>query len=313
MKADEVLFWLSARHEGSWPQFRAAVEELHATEGDSSAHGINLDAPGFPIHQKLRLDLERTAHVEFFARECEVGWRVAPPTLAVHVIASGMRAVLCGARSPALRQRALQAIQSIGGEVHVHPGVPQVIRLMANELSAFNELAEQTGILVQADAPLAILSHLPPCDPPAPAQATCEFPAGPEWNIHRFDLAELAWGQVERRDIRLSRAGLFRFSHRFHRDSYFLCWREQLYRMPRANAVYILLRHARRAVLHYDPDRQTLRLPAICRPPRLLERALVLCSGLPPSYATADATLVYSDISPEIANFASELLRQPLR
>lgn len=313
MKADEVLFWLSARHEGSWHQFRAEVEELHATEIDSSIHEISLDAPGFPLYQKLRLDLERAAHVEFFARECEIGWRVAPPTLAAHTIPTGVRAVLCGARSPALRQHALQAVQSVGGEAHEHPGVPQVIRLVAKNLSAFNELSAQTGILVQADAPLAILSHLPPCDPPTQAHVSCELPAGAEWSMHSFDLAELAWRQVERREIRSSRAGLYRFSHRFHRDSYFLCWREHLYRMPRANAVYVLLRRARRAVLRYDPHSQTLRVPAICRPPRLLERALVLCSGLPPSYAAADANLVYSDISPEIANFASELLRQTLR
>ena len=136
----------------------------------------------------------------------------------------------------------------------------------------------------------------------------------PERNgTYTVSILQLAWRQVERRDIRLSRAGLYRFSHRFHRDSYFLCWREHLYRMPRANAVYVLLRRARRAVLRYDPHSQTLRVPAICRPPRLLERGLVLCSGLPPSYSTADANLVYSDISPEIANFASELLRQTPR
>ncbi len=36
LKADELLFWLSARHEGSWQQFRAAVEELHSAESDLS-------------------------------------------------------------------------------------------------------------------------------------------------------------------------------------------------------------------------------------------------------------------------------------
>ena len=31
----ELLFWLSARKEGSWRQFRAAVEELHAADTNS--------------------------------------------------------------------------------------------------------------------------------------------------------------------------------------------------------------------------------------------------------------------------------------
>ena len=99
MKANELLLWLSARREGSWQQFRAAVEELHSDDGETGTE----DNDEFPLHQQLRLDLERLAHVEFFARDCEKGWRIAPPTLAAHPVLDGVRGVLCGARSPALR------------------------------------------------------------------------------------------------------------------------------------------------------------------------------------------------------------------
>ena len=30
MSADALLLWMSARRQGSWQQFRAAVEELHS-------------------------------------------------------------------------------------------------------------------------------------------------------------------------------------------------------------------------------------------------------------------------------------------
>jgi len=80
--------------------------------------------------------------------------------------------------------------------------------------------------------------------------------------------------------------------------------------MPRAVALYALLRRHRQGVLRYNGDAAALSLPAICRPPRLLERALVLCSGLPPVYANGQLT--YSELPPEVARLAAELLRQPL-
>ncbi len=312
MRADEALFWLSARREGSWQQFRAAVEELNAADHDSSINGVVTSEPAFPLHQQLRLDLERLAHVEFFARECSAGWRVAPPTLAAHTTQDGVRAILCGARSPALRQSLVQAVKETGGETVNHPGVPLVIRVDADDLSDFAELSGRTGIPLQGAAPLAILSHLPPCDPPSAKQPQGGFPTGAEWSIHRFDARELAWQQIERREIQVSRVGLYRFSHRFHRNGFFLCWNNAVFQMPRANALYVMLKRARRTVFQRDAAARTLRVPAICRPPRLLERALVLCSGLPPSYDPMDASLTYSDITPEIAALAAELLRQPL-
>ena len=111
VKANELLLWLSARREGSWQQFRAAVVELHCTD-DSDPNCITTD-DGFPLHQRLRLDFERLGHVEFFARGCEDGWRVCPPTLAEHPMPDCVRAVLCGARSPALRERVMLAAEKL--------------------------------------------------------------------------------------------------------------------------------------------------------------------------------------------------------
>lgn len=313
MRADEALFWLSARREGSWQQFRAAVEELNADDQDTSNNGYIPNEPEFPPHQQLRLDLERLAHVEFFASECPTGWRVTPPTLAAHATRNGVRAILCGARSPTLRQSLLKAVQDTGGEAVNHPGVPLAIRVVADALPVLAEISARTGISLQDDAPLAILSHLPPCDPPSAKQQSSGLPTGAEWSIHRFDTRELAWHQVERREIQISRAGLYRFSHRFHRNGFFLCWNNGVFQLPRANALYVVLKRARRTVLQHSASAQTLLVPARCRPPRLLERALVLCSGLPPTYNPADASLTYSDITPEVATLAAELLRQPLR
>ena len=310
MRPNELLFWLSARREGSWQQFRAAVEELHSTGSDSDEEGIATPSDGeFPLHQRLRLDLERLGHVEFFARSCEGGWRVAPPTLAAHPVSGGVRAVLCGARSPALRERALRFGDTVAGEALDYYGVPQVIRLIAPNLATLRQVATQVGVQFQADTPLAILSHLPPCDPPSRGSLQAEFPLGADWRIREFDVPSFRWRTTDRQHAQTARTGLFEFQL-YDRWRYFLRWKSETFERPRAVALYALLR--RRGLLGYDSRTRMLSLPGSCQPPRLLERALVLCSGFPPSFDSTTERLTYRDIPSDIAHFTAELLRQGL-
>ncbi len=314
MKANELLFWLSARRQGTWQQFRAAMEELHSSDDDSTASGnASIGEDEFPLHQKLRLDLERLAHVEFFARDCEKGWRVTPPTLAAHPVPDGVRAVLCGARSPALRERVLEAGEKVGCETLDSRGVPVVIRLVVPDTSALAEVAAQAGVHSQFDAPLAILSHLPPCDAPTRGGNQAEFPVGANCSIHEFDTVTLCWKATDRVRTRAASYGLFRFQLPFQPRCHFLRWAGRTFKFPHRVALYVLLKHNRRRLLRYDTTTRAFSLPAKCPPPRLLERALVLCSGLPPVYDVATASLTYADVPPEIARFTAELLRQPLR
>jgi len=313
MKANELLLWLSARRQGSWQQFRAAVEDLHSGENNSpDFRNAAIGEGAFPLYQQLRLNLECLAHVEFFAQDCEEGWRVAPPTFAVHPVTGGVRAVLCGARSPALRERVLRVGEKLGCEILDPDGVPEVIRLVTLEASALGEAAVQTGVCIQLDAPLSILSYLPPCDAPSRLESQSEFPLGSDWIAHEFDTTNLAWQEVERRQAEALHFGVLRFMIHFQRPRYFLRWKDMTFEMPRAVALYVLLHHRRHRMLRYNHDAATLSFPAICRPPRLLERALVLCSGLPPNYDAATAQLTYFDVPLEIARFAAELLRQSL-
>jgi hypothetical protein len=306
MRANELLLWLSARRQGSWQQFRQAVEELHSTEVETESESND----EFPLHQRLRLDFERLAHVEFFAADCKDGWRIAPPTLATHSISGGVRGVLCGARSPPLRERLIRCAERFKCQIVVSFGVPDAVRIVGHDVSALAELAVQTSVRFQHDAPLAILSHLPPCDPPSRMRSPSECPQGSDWTIHAFDSTKLAWNKTERRELQAHRFGMFRFLIHFQRPRYFLRWKDKLFEMPRALAMYALLRRHRRDVLRYNRDATALSVPAICRPPRLLERALVLCSGLPPAYANGQLT--YSEVPPEVVRLAAELLRQPL-
>jgi len=315
VKANELLLWLSARREGSWQQFRAAVEKLHSSDNDSDSNGITTaDGEEFPLHQCLRLNLQCLAHAEFFADGCTEGWRVAPPIFAAHPMPAGFRAVLCGARSPALLERVRRVTESLECECQtfVFDGVPEVIRFVADDISALSEAATQAGIYFQPDAPLAILSHLPPCDPPSRSQKSSEFPVEDGWSVHKFDTTSLAWRKVERLEAEALRFGVLRFLIYFQRPRYFLRWKGMTFEMPRAVAIYVRLHHRRHHILRYNHEAVSLSLPAICQPPRLLERSLVLCSGIPPVYNTETIRLTYADGPPDIARFAAQLLRQRL-
>ncbi len=267
---------------------------------------------GFPLHQQLRLNFERLAHVEFFGLGCENGWRVAPPTLAAHMTSSGVRAFLCGARSPALLKRALQASEKFECKVFNSLDAPDVFRFTCQDSAQLVDLGAEIGASCQTDAPLAIISHVPPCRPPSRRQIPSEFPLGADWTIDHFDPDALGWRKIDRSKAKLFRFAVLRFSIHFQRRRYFLQWKSQSFELPRAVAIFVLLRRKRRRLLSYDSSARTLMIPAICRPPRVLERAIVLCSGLPPVYDAASSTLSYSDVPLDIAHFTSELLGQRL-
>jgi hypothetical protein len=171
-------------------------------------------------------------------------------------------------------------------------------------------LAAQACIRFQPDAPFAILSHLPPCDPPSRQQPQSEFPEGADWRIRKFDRRELIWRTSERGEAQNTRTGLFEFQL-FDRWQYFLRRDGRTYKLPRAIAIYVLLR-GHRGLLRYNKGSLTLSLHGTCKPPRLLDRALVLCSGFPPIFDPATSRLTYSDVPQDIARFAAELLRKPL-
>jgi hypothetical protein len=186
-------------------------------------------------------------------------------------------------------------------------------RVFANDVEELSRAGETSGLHFQRDAPLAILSHLPPADPPWQRDPEAEFPQGADWAVHEFLPDRLGWTKVSRDGANSRRSGLFRFLIYFQRPRYFLRRSGRTYECPRAHGVYYLLRRRRYNVLSYDGSARLLALPAVCRPPRLLERALVLCSGLTPTFDARGSKLIYRGIDLEIARFAARLLRQSLK
>lgn len=314
MSANALLLWMSARGVGSWAQFRAAVESLHvpAEEEASDETGAvtDLDPGGLSLHQYLRLSLQRLAHAEFFAAGCEEGWRVAPPVLALRQTGNQWTGILCGARAP----HTSTAIQSaarrngVGAAAQEHQGMPPRI-LLTGELDPMTRLATELQITPQLDAPLAMLNCCPAIDDPSQVRPKV-LPVGGDWLIDEFDPQGVEW--VARQELGTRPNGsLLRFRYLYERY-HFLTFSHGSYLVPGQVGKYIMLRRARQTVLSYDAPSQVLTVPAICRPPLLIERALDLCSGKLPEADRRSLTLTYKDIPPTVAHLAARLLRQEL-
>lgn len=316
MSSDKLLFWMSARTSGSWQQFRTAVEELHLDadeDGDADMTDEVVGADGLSLYQALRLNLQRLGHAEFITAARALEWRVTPPSVAIIPQHDHVFGIVAGARSLKLLDR----LSSVAGdrlETLQLPSCPALLRVRGADDREVEDIAVRAGFQVQKDAARALLACLPPVDDTA-VRRPYSFPLGSDWRIDQFEPRTLRWVPSDRDAAVAARRALFRFSLG-HQRYVLLCDRGLCFQIPAQVGKYVVARRRHRRLLQYDTANRTLTVPAICRPPFLVERALILCSGLPPLYearARASGLLQYSYVSSEIANLAGSILRQELR
>ncbi|MBI3785209.1 MAG: hypothetical protein HY270_17595 [Deltaproteobacteria bacterium] len=313
MSLDHILLWLSAKGQGSWSQFRAAVEELHSQEntslpdepGDEGEHaGADSD---LPLYQRVRFTLQRLGHVEFFAGQTEKSWRVVPPAVAFASDAS-VSGLLCGARSPALFER-LDQIDDVEVLASQVEGMPQLVLVRGATQCMVCERAATIGFRIQRAAPMTILSAIPSVRDPV-AWHRSSIPETPGWLVHRFSVSRRQWVEVPPADARSAQMGLFRFIMK-HQRFYYLRWRNDSYQVPVQVGKYAILRK-RRGIIAYDAGHQVLSTPAVFRPPLLMERAVILCSGRLPQFDAPSGRVEYSEVPHHVAQFAAQLLQQEI-
>jgi hypothetical protein len=315
VSANDLLFWLSARRQGSWQQFREAVETLSTVADidpreptvDDLAVGSNM----LSTHQFLRQNLELLGHAEFFVAGCERGWRVAPPVLAAVRRNGRFWAVLAGARTTKL----LTCIRDAAGlaytYTHTRDGCPDIVEFTIPHCNTLEYVAATAKVHLQMDAPLAILTSAPTIDDPSLIVAERPL-VGTNWEVTRFSPRSLLWETCDRREMDGGAFGLYRLRSRVDRF-HFLRMRGILSRVDPRVGKFIVLKKHRERVVTYEPTVERFTIPAACRPPVLIERALALCAGVPPSFNLSSRLLSYSKVPPEIARLAAALLRQEIR
>lgn len=305
MSLNHLLLWLSARGAGSWTQFRAAVEELHVQRQPNPQDDSDAEGPGsdLPVYHQARFALQRLAHVEFRPGHAGHAWRVVPPSLAF-MPGGGASGLLCGARSVALLERLGEIVDVEVSEVE---GMPQRVVLRGESQADLAARARTLGLHIQASAPVVILCAVPSVRD-AGVWATAEVPATPGWTVHRFSPLELRWTTIQQDEVGRGGAGLFRFVLK-HQRFYYLRCRSRTYQVPVQVGKYAVM-GKRHAGLSYDADTKILSVPAVCRPPLLIERALVLCSGILPRFDPTSSRVEYTGVPRDVVRLAAQLLCQ---
>lgn len=188
-------------------------------------------------------------------------------------------------------------------------GMPDRVILRSGSERALAEMVRKLGLLVQPSAALTLLSAVPSVRDRR-SWAVSEVPATPGWTVHRFSRSELKWVETKWGGTGTGPvSGLFRFGMK-HQRFYYVVNGGQCFRVPVQVGKYAVLPR-RRGVLRYDHRLQTLSVRPICRPPLLIDRALIVCSGLLPSINNA-GRLEYQDVPHDSARIAADLLFQEL-
>lgn len=291
MAMNDLLLWMSAKHFGSEQSFRSKVAELGLVGGRSP-------------YRMAQWNLAKLGHAEFGSQAAGTGWRVAPPVVAAGDPWHSPQGFLCGARTPQMLNR-LAAVGALRRRQHQTDG-PDRIEIGAPSAALLEEYASSAGVDVQWNAPLALLAC---CTPPTEQQlAPAEVPIG-GWQVSRFSKTGLAWVPNSVDQARNAVAGLFRFRSEYE-TLHILIERGAPFSVEPATGKYRILNKGH-CPMHYRHSNQALQIRATCRPPSLVERALVLCSGQLPTYT--DGSLTYSKVEPAIALAVASLLGQRLR
>ena len=315
MNLNRLLLWLSARGRGSWSTFRAKVEELCNEQADTTPEESDDEGEGasgadsdLPIYQQARFAMQRLGHAEFYSAGTVNGWQVVPPTVAFPSDGSTI-GFLCGARSPALLE-SLGLFADLSIAVSQPEGMPQLVKLQGASEEVVDECTSQLGLRVQKSAPSMLLSVLPTV---LDTTRWCrsEMPETPGWSVHRFSISRRHWVEASSSDAASSYQGLFRFELK-HQRFYYLRWHNCTYSIPVQIGKYAVI-HRRLRVLEYDAEARIFSAPLTFRPPLLIERALVLCSGQLGRLNQVKGLIEYTDVPQSVASVAAQLLHQEIR
>jgi hypothetical protein len=295
---NELLLWMSARRSGSQQSLRAKVAELEPS-------GLRTGAR----YRQAEWDFSKLGHAEFGTAAAGADWRVAPPVLAAGDYEEPCRAILCGARTPRMVEALAACAAPSAIAVQDQRLAPDLVAVSAPSPDVLAALAAGAGLSLQWNAAIAILMAAAP-----PKTARLEKIAMPVggWTVSRFSKTQLAWVDSTIRDASGVAAGLFRFRAERQPTTYALVERHEAFACDPASAKYRILDRPRRRnrPMSYDAGSQELAVRASCRPPALVERALVICSGALPMFR--EGRIIYGRVDRRTAAAAAAFLGQRL-
>ena len=230
-------------------------------------------------------------------------WRIAPPVLAaVPTNSQFSNAILSGARTAGLLSRLRAACHRHGAKVVTSPLVdmPALISVTSSNYSGLSAVADEAGAVFQANSPLALLACTPTIQkwPRTP----CAMVNGRVDTARRFSRSKLDWVDSTLDEAKESKHGFFRIQRDWDWVS--------IIKMGSDKSAYIddhagrLIVAQRVKAASWDLKTETLSIPAQLFPPRLIARALAICSGKPPDYDQTNRRIRFSSVPVEVVKLA---------
>lgn len=290
MTLDVLHHWLTHLREGSWNQFRKAVEELAPSDTDTSL-----------LCRTLRLRLSELGHVDFFLEGSQT-WRVRSPVLGGLQNSPGV-AVLCGGRTPKL----ISALENAAKKSHCQLNLGSIAEgISIIELEGTEETiataAIDTGVLYIPDCAALLCQSLIPIIKQLEVATEAFAPAN--WTVRSFDLQSKRWVEG------LLPCTAYEYTTRYQVRRYFVCLQKgKLVEMPKREAVYAAAALRGVSLAAYNWNNRTLSTPTSAPFPEMYARIACLSSGRPSRIE--QEYLVYDDIAPDLAAFLLVAAGQP--
>jgi len=289
---DTLLYALSAWRSVSWPSYKRSFDELSCglDAGEAPELGHRLGSS----RQHAALLLDSLGHCDVTLVRGRGNIYVAPASLCM-VPSPGMPTALCiGSRSRNLLRQLEQSPQSreglifpqAGSQAHLDPFAPARVQVSSPCIDHLQSLATELGFSFSIQSPAWRLANVCPSLDDYVSCLEWHRTRELDWLCADFDPVSLRFrsAQAARAPIRLSS----------YRDPVtglptFLLWRGDTYAVvdPRWGR-YALLSMLEMNVLSYSRTSGRVAIPAGAPLPRILSRALSLCSGWAPVLTQID-------------------------
>lgn len=275
---DLLLYSVSARREVNWQSFCETFDEVYLRQAGAQREGES-------IRYRRRAavsTLDSLAHVDFDGSSDGARVYAAPAVLAALPTAGLARAILCGARSPSAAEQVSRVAHQLSARLALRPAsspyATAVVEVEATSRASLDGLARELNVAYAYPPPAISIM--------AASGSLDEYLAGLQWTRER----ELDWPRIDFDVVSCEFRGgetkgplrLTRYVDPLRQVPRFRLWRgDEGAEVDPRWARYATMRSAGTVGISYDHQRGTVRVPRSCPLPRLLSRALVLCSGAP--------------------------------
>ncbi|MEG4969242.1 hypothetical protein QUB11_21730 [Microcoleus sp. B6-A1] len=324
--SEKLLYVISGKKEVAWLSFKETFDYLYNLENGLKEENTDKDKIKNKRLQAIRA-LDSLGHCDFnFSEDSSKNKVYAASPVLVRLPSAGFpQAILAGARSPATIQQLSDACQSVGNHINVEIQeqaselklIPKRVALQAEDVRELQAIASSLGIpFIETPSAWSLLHFAASIDD---YLATLKWANDSElsWKHQTFEPSSLQFKTIEKTDtnIRISR-----YSHPSRNTQSYYLWQDRMCTETDLDwGRYAILKALRMNVLIYDKRRFIMAVPASANLPRLLERALTLCSGYAATYVKKlphdpqiQGFKLFSAIPPQIAEMTAAKLRQTL-